>query len=78
MTDTEFQDDGLTEQIEEEAPHAWDEADEGDRQYDIWAEQQMDRHTWPENADVWLRRIVTPAGEDAMEQARRLGRREAA
>ena len=54
----------------EEQPHKWDEADEGDRLYDIWAEQQMDRHTWPENADTWLRRM-TPAVEDEMERARR-------
>jgi hypothetical protein len=59
------------EEVEPETPHTWDEADEGDRRYDIWAEQQMDRHTWPENADTWLRRMVTPAMEDEMERDRR-------
>jgi hypothetical protein len=74
MTDIEFQDDPepIEEAIEDETPHTWDEADEGDRLYDIWAEQQMeDRHTWPESADTWLRRLVTPAVEDEMERDRR-------
>jgi hypothetical protein len=54
----------------EDTPHTWDEADEGDRRYDIWAEQQMERHTWPENADTWLMRLG-PKTEDEMERDRR-------
>ena len=57
------------EAIEDESPRTWDKADEGDRRYDIWAEQQMeDRHNWPGNEDTQLAAAL--AGLKARQTAR--------
>lgn len=55
---------------ESEPVLSWTAADEGDRQYDEWVEDQtMDRYNWPGNQDKFLARVSE--GEDVMEQARR-------
>ena len=73
MTDIEFSTDPRDLEPEpdeeEETPHRWDAADEGDFRYDLMVEDQMDgdRHTWPGNRDV----LLISRGEDEMERARR-------
>jgi hypothetical protein len=54
---------------ESEPVQSWTAADEGDRRYDQWVEDQMDRHNWPGNRDTFLMRVSE--GEDEMERARR-------
>ena len=58
---------------EPETPHVWDEADEGDRLYDLMVEDRLiDRANWPGNQDTHLLRVVQgPETEDDLEMARR-------
>lgn len=71
----QFEDESDGQEIE-----TWTAADEGDMRYDLWAEDQADRHNWPGNADTRLMALAGGSYEDDHEMARRRAmiRREAA